>query len=227
MSEYIVWHESQVYKLPDNVSLKEGCLLEPVSIAVRCMDKVEMKLGQRVAICGGGPIGLLVLQGIKMMGATYLTLIEPVAARRELALKYGAENVIAPQSQSVVEEAMRITGNRGYDVVIECSGSIHAVEALPEITARGGKLIYAAMYPNEYEMPLNLYNAFFSKEITITGMYVAPYAYPRAMQIMPRMKLEDFTAAVYSMDRAQEAFEAHISAMHPKVLIKCNDFPGE
>lgn len=227
MSEYIVWHESQVYKLPDNVSLKQGCLLEPVSIAVRCMDKVEMKLGQRVAICGGGPIGLLVLQAIKMMGATYLTLIEPIAARRELALKYGAENVIDPSSGSVVEEAMKITGNRGYDVVIDCSGSVRAVEALPEITARGGKLIYAAMYPNEYEMPLNLYKAFFSKEITITGMYVAPYAYPRAMQIMPRMKLEDFTHAIYSMDRAQEAFAAQVSGKHPKVLIKCNDFPGE
>ena len=227
MSEYIVWHESQVYKLPDNVSLKEGCLLEPVSIAVRCMDKVEMKLGRRVAICGGGPIGLLVLQAINMMGATYLTLIEPIAARRELALKFGAENVIDPATRNVVEEAMKITEGRCYDVVIDCSGSVRAVEALPEITACGGKLIYAAMYPNDYKMPLNLYNAFFSKEITITGMYVAPYAYPRAMQIMPRMKLDEFTRAVYPIDNAEEAFAAHVSGKYPKVLIKCNDFPGE
>ncbi|HCX64407.1 MAG TPA: alcohol dehydrogenase, partial [Eubacteriaceae bacterium] len=59
MAESIVWHESQVYKLPDSVTLKEGCLLEPVSIAVRMMDKVEPKFGRRVLISGGGPIGLL------------------------------------------------------------------------------------------------------------------------------------------------------------------------
>ncbi|MDR2158624.1 MAG: alcohol dehydrogenase catalytic domain-containing protein, partial [Treponema sp.] len=55
MSEFITWHESQVYKLPDGVSLKEGCLLEPISVAVRIVDKAAPRFGARVAICGGGP----------------------------------------------------------------------------------------------------------------------------------------------------------------------------
>jgi (R,R)-butanediol dehydrogenase/meso-butanediol dehydrogenase/diacetyl reductase/L-iditol 2-dehydrogenase len=78
MSEYITWHESQVYKLPDSVSLKEGCLLEPISVAVRIVDKAAPRFGSRIAICGGGPIGLLSLQGFKMAGASQITLIEPI-----------------------------------------------------------------------------------------------------------------------------------------------------
>ncbi|MCD8138848.1 MAG: alcohol dehydrogenase catalytic domain-containing protein [Planctomycetaceae bacterium] len=227
MSESIVWHESQVYKLPDHVSLKKGCLLEPVSIAVRLMDKVGMRLGQRVAICGGGPIGLLALQAIAMMGATSLTLIEPIAERRDLARRYGVEHTIDPMTEDVAARGMALTDGKGYDVVIDCSGSVRAVQPLPLITAKGGMLIYAAMYPNDYEMPLNLFKYCYANELTITGLYVAPYAYPRAMQIMDKMQLDDFTSQVFDIDDAVAAFEMQISGKYPKILIRCNHIDGE
>lgn len=227
MSETIVWHESQVFKLPDSVSLKEGCLLEPTSIVTRLMDKISMKFGYRVAVCGGGPIGLLATQCLSMMGASKITLIEPIAERRALALKYGADSVIDPGAQNVRETAMELTKGLGYDVVIDCSGSVHAVYNLPYITSKGGNLIYAAMYPNTFEMPINLCNFFFSNEISVTGMYVAPYAYPRALQMLPRMRLADFTSKIFDIDEADEAFKAQISGKWPKILIRCNVIDGE
>ena len=227
MSEYVTWHESQVFKLPDEVSLKVGCLLEPVSVAVRMMDKINTKIGMRVAICGGGPIGLLGLQAIKMMGAVSLTLIEPIADRRELAKKYGADYVIDPMAQDVVKTGLEITDGLGYDVVIDCSGSVHAVKPLPELTAKGGQLIYAAMYPNDYEMPLNLYKYCYANELTITGLYVSPYAFPRASQIMSRFELTDFTTTVFDIDDCKAAFEAQVSGKYPKILIRCNEIEGE
>lgn len=227
MAETIVWHESQVYKLPDDVSLKTGCLLEPISIAVRASDKAALKSGQRVAICGGGPIGLLILQVMHMAGATSLTLIEPIAERRELAKKFGASHVIDPTCEDVKETALKLTNGIGYDVVFDCSGSTKAVYPLPFITARGGKLIYAAMYPNDFEMPLNLYKFCYYNELEITGLYVAPYAFPRALQLMPRMQLDDFTQKVFDIDDAEAAFEAQISGKYPKILIRCNKIDGE
>ena len=227
MSEYITWHESQVYKLPDNVSLKKGCLLEPISVAVRVIDKIGPRIGQRIAICGGGPIGLLVLQAIKMMGAVSLTLIEPIAERRALAEKLGASFVIDPMAKSVIDTAMEITGGLGYDVVVDCSGSVNAVTALPQITAKGGMLLYTAMYPNDYEMQLNLYKYCYANELTITGTYVSPYTFPRAMQIMPKMQLDDFVSAVFGIDDVEEAFMTQLSGKYPKILIRCNEFEGE
>lgn len=227
MSETIVWHESQVYKLPDNVSLKQGCLLEPTSIATRLMDKVNLKFGQTVAICGGGPIGLLATQCIKLSGCSKLVLIEPIAERRELAKKYGADAVIDPTVQSVVDEAMALTDGIGFDVVIDCSGSVHAVHDLPAITARGGTLIYSAMYPNTYEMPLNLYKYCYYNELNITGMYVAPYAFPRALSMLPKLQLDDFTSKIFDIDDAEEAFKAQVSGKWPKILIRCNKLDVE
>ncbi len=146
--EYLIWKEAQVYKLPDDISLKKGCLLEPTSIVTRIMDKVNLKFGSRVAVCGGGPIGLLTVQAMIMAGASELTLIAPIAARRELALKYGADHVIDSTTQDLSARAAEITDDLGYDVVVDCSGSVHAVEGLLPITAKCGYLLYAAQYPN-------------------------------------------------------------------------------
>ncbi|MCL2228073.1 MAG: alcohol dehydrogenase catalytic domain-containing protein [Oscillospiraceae bacterium] len=227
MSENVTWHESQVYKLPDNVSLKKACLLEPVSVCVRVMDKAGPQIGQRVAINGGGPIGLLCLQMMKMMGAVNLTLFEPIAARRELGKKYGADHCIDPTAQDVIKVANEITGGLGFDTAIEVSGNLKAAYIMPEIMAKGGKLMYVAMYPNDHEMPLNLCKAFFNKELTLTGTYVSPYAFPRAAQIMPRLQLDDFITSVYDINDVQEAFKTQVSGKYPKVLIRCNKFDGE
>lgn len=223
MSESIVWHESQVYRLPDSVSLKEGCLFEPLTIAVRIVDKAQLKLGQRVFICGGGPIGLLTLQAFKAAGATSLTLSEPLAERRALAQKYGADHVLDPTACDLITECSRITGGLGYDVVVDCSGSTRAIGPLPELTAYGGTLLFSAQYPNTYEYPLNLYKYAYKNELTISGTYIAPYAFPRAMQLLPRMQLADFTDCIYPLDDVAEAFREQLTGKHPKILIKCND----
>ncbi|MDR1319641.1 MAG: alcohol dehydrogenase catalytic domain-containing protein [Treponema sp.] len=222
MAEYVKWHKSQIVKLPDDISLKTGCLLEPVSVGVRVMDKTNMKVGQRVAVSGGGPIGLIVLQLLKMYGATHLTMIEPVAQRRELAKKYGADFVLDPVNQNIEEEGKKITRGLGYDLVIEVSGFPGAAENVLKLAARCGTIIYVAMFPNNYELPLNLYTYCYGREITITGTFVSPYVFPRAAQILGRMRLEDFTAQVYDLDDPEGAFAAHLSGKYPKILIRCN-----
>lgn len=221
--EYVIWNEAQVYKLPDNVSLKKGCLLEPISIATRVMDKINLKYGMRVAVSGGGPIGLLTLQSLKLNGASMVALIEPIADRRELAKKYGADYVIDPVSQNLQEEADKITNGLGFDVVIDCSGSVHAVEGLPPIVAKGGYLLYAAQYPNDYTLPLNLTKYLYLNEITISGMFVAPYAYPRAIQMLDKYDLDDFTSKVFPLSQGAEAFAEQVTGKYVKILIQCND----
>lgn len=218
----LIWHEDQVYKLPDEVSLKEGCLLEPMSIIVRMLDKAQMKVGMRVCVCGGGPIGLMALQAFHLYGATSLTMIEPIADRREIAAEMGAEYLIDPTAENVVDAANKITDGRGYDVVLDCSGSVHAVEPLPDITAKGGTLIYGAQYPGDYRMPFNIQEYCYFKEITVTGVMVAPYAYPRALQLLPKMDLSRLTEKVFELDDAVEAFQVQLSGKYPKILIRGN-----
>lgn len=227
MAETVTWHESQVYKLPDEVSLLKGCILEPTSVAVRIADKTRIKVGDRVAICGGGPIGQLVLQVMKMNGATSLTLIEPIAERREMALRHGAEHVIDPIAEDQAQHAEQITGGRGYDVVIDASGSPHAVGGLLDIAAQGATVVYGAMYPSDFEMPLNLSDYLYLKELTLTGVFVSPFAFTRALQILPYLDVEELTQSIFDIEDASEAFAMHVSGRFPKVIIRCNQIDEE
>lgn len=223
MSEEVVWHESQVYRLPDSVSLLEGCLLEPTSIAVRIADKARIRVGDRVAICGGGPIGQLALQVLKHAGATSLTLIEPIAARRDLALATGAEHTIDPIEENQQQRADEITDGRGYDLVVDASGSARAVGPLLDLVAPGGTIIYAAMYPHGFELPLDLGEYLYRRELTLAGVFVAPYAFPRALQLLPHLQLSGLTTTVFPLEDAATAFAEHLSGKHAKVILKCND----
>ncbi|GAA1003267.1 sorbitol dehydrogenase [Acrocarpospora pleiomorpha] len=223
MAETITWHESQIYRLPDDVTLLRGCLLEPTSVAVRIADKTRIRVGERVLICGGGPIGQLALQVMRMYGATSLTMIEPIAERREMALRHGAEHVIDPTTEDQATRAGEITDGRGYDVVIDASGSPRAVRGLLDLAAKGGTVVYSAMYPETFEMPLNLSDYLYLKELTLTGVFVSPYAFPRALQVLPHLDIDELTTAVFPLERAVDAFAAHVGGRHPKVVIRCND----
>ena len=117
MSQYVCWHMSQVYKLPDNSDLLNACLAEPMSVAVKAVEKAELNVGSRVAIFGGGGIGLMMTQLAKMAGASTVTVIEPVAAKRETALSLDADYVIDPMTEDVKARAMEITDNMGFDAV--------------------------------------------------------------------------------------------------------------
>ena len=224
MAEYITWHEQQFHKLPDDVSLKEGCLLEPSAICVRMMDKLAPKMGQTVLVCGGGPIGLLALQMLNIYGATSLTMIEPIAERRELAKSFGATHVIDPIKQNVEEEAARITGGKGFDCILDASGALPMMTTLLKLTKRGATIVYGAMYPLDYDMPLNLAEYMYRRELTVTGVLIAPYVFPRTANLLSRLNLKPFTECVYPLDQAHEAFMMNMTGKFPKVLIECN--PG-
>lgn len=223
MAETVTWHESQVYRLPGDVSLLEGCLLEPTAVAVRIVDKTELKLGETAVVCGGGPIGQLALQLLRKRGATSITMIEPIAARREMALRHGAHHVIDPLGEDQKNLADTITGGRGFDVVVDASGSTRAVGGLLEIAARGGRLVYGAMYPQGFALPVDLSRYLYFKELSLTGVFVHPYVFPRAVNMLSELELVEFTQAVFPIDRAAEAFDAHMSGAFAKVIVQCND----
>jgi (R,R)-butanediol dehydrogenase/meso-butanediol dehydrogenase/diacetyl reductase/L-iditol 2-dehydrogenase len=76
-------------------------------------------------------------------------------------------------------------------------------------------------------MPLNLYQYCYKNELTISGTYISPYTFPRAVQMISKYQLEDFTQGVFDIDDAEEAFRQQLTGKYIKVLIRCNRIDGE
>jgi 2-desacetyl-2-hydroxyethyl bacteriochlorophyllide A dehydrogenase len=109
----------------------QAAMVEPATIAVHALRRTPFPVGSSVVVQGCGPIGLLALQAARAAGAGRVVAVEPLPARRDLALALGADAAVAP------EDAAAAAGE-GADLVVECAGVPATVQAAVDLVRRGG-----------------------------------------------------------------------------------------
>ena len=221
MAEYRSYPVQQLFKVPQDIPFEHACLVEPITTASRGLSLADPMMGSTVCLSGAGSIGLIMLDLLKYRGLARITVIDPVKEKRELALEMGAQFVIDPTTQDVVAEAMRITDGLGYDTVFEMSGARSAGELCPQLVGHGGTIEYFAVYPEDYHLPLNLFDMF-NKEARIQFTFTNPTLYPRSIELLRVLDMDKLVGPVYEIDDAPKAFEDFKNAKYPKLLIHCN-----
>lgn len=219
MGEYIVVDETQIYHLPEQISLKQGCLTEPVSIAMRAIQKADIKPGQSVAIVGGGPIGVLVLQLARLSGAYPIALLDVIPEKLEIAKRLGADHTFHSNDENIIEQVKRSNEGRGYDVVIECSGAIAALDTAYKIAAPGATLVIASVYRGGAKYELDMFTVY-NRELTIKSAVLSPGLFDRSVRILNRINFAETITAEYTLDQYEEAFAAHKSGKNMKIVLK-------
>jgi (R,R)-butanediol dehydrogenase/meso-butanediol dehydrogenase/diacetyl reductase/L-iditol 2-dehydrogenase len=218
MADYGCFKESLVYPLPDDLPLDVGAFLEPLSIAVHTIDIAKMKVGDSVIITGGGPIGLLTLQLAVKAGAAKVLLSEPIAEKRELAKRFGADVIVDPLHEDLLAIANKFTDRRGFNVCIEATGIPALARQLILLSERCGSIVWAGVYPGNIDLGVPIFYMY-SKELSVHSVKLAPYSFPRALQILPKLDLKPLIT-VYPLEDALKAFEAHKKGKDIKILLK-------
>ena len=93
------------------------------------MNSLAATAGSSIAIFGGGPVGLAAVMGAVIQGCSTIILVEPIAARREIALGLGATHVIDPAAAGDLAEALRALEPAGLDYAFDTSGVVPVIEA--------------------------------------------------------------------------------------------------
>lgn len=220
-AEYAVVDVSKVYKIPDDADLMAYCLVEPANCAVRAMDLTEVKHGSTVAISGVGGIGSIVLNMLLLTGATKITAIDPIPAKRKLALDMGAQYTIDPVAEDIEGVADSITDGRGFDYVFEVSGVTVAAEPVLKILARCGTAVYFAVYPRDYKLPLNLYDLY-RKEGRIQTVFTTHSLMPRTINLIPRLQTDKIIGKVMPLSDSVESFDLFHKSLYPKIILDCS-----
>ena len=152
-AEYVCMPDYTVHKLPDNVSLKDAVLMEPlVACQHGVLEKLRIRPGDSVVIIGPGPIGLMMLQVVDLLspGMTMITGLRGVDdARLKVARELKADHVLY-NDENVVEKVMELTNGKGADIMIECSGSDEGINQLLDMSRIGGQINSFSVYDNEY-----------------------------------------------------------------------------
>ncbi len=136
--EYHIYAPGQCVPIADSITMEAAAALEPMAVALHAVNLARLKLGDRVAIMGGGPIGMLTAMAAKLAGASFVALTEPLVARRALATQFGVDLVIDPSGGNVVSVIQAVSE---IDVSFEAVGVQAAINDATLVTRPGGTTV--------------------------------------------------------------------------------------
>lgn len=132
--------------IPKNLSLPMATLVEPLAIALHSLKFAEPQTGDSIAVFGAGPIGLVTIAALKIAGAGRIFAVEPVAHRREMALRMGASAAIDPDQVDAARQILADTGGRGVDCALDCAAREHTTNWAIRASRNGGRVVLTGIH---------------------------------------------------------------------------------
>ena len=224
-ANYIVFPDNMCFKLPDQISTKEGALVEPLSVGMHAARQGEVRLGDQVIILGSGCIGLVTLLACKAHGATDITVVDVIPKRLEYAKKLGATRVINSAEVDVVAEMEKITGGAGTEKVFETAGSGVTIAQTPYLVKNGGTIILVGLSANP-EVTYN-FGKIMAKEAKIVSVFRYRNIYPSAIAAISSglIDVSGIVTHEFDFDEIQKAFDYNIQNKNDvvKAVIKMTE----
>lgn len=165
--EYVIAKAKDLFVYHDTVSFEKMAFTEPLACVVNSINRTDVQLGDDVVVIGGGTMGLLHLMVARLKGARVI-ISEPLAERREKAMRLGAYAAIDPMRTNAVEEVRRLTDGCGAAVVYNTTASPALMAQAVEMTGACGTCVaFSSMHPND-PVPVDA-GAMHTLQKTMTG----------------------------------------------------------
>jgi L-iditol 2-dehydrogenase len=205
LMNYVAHPARFAFKLPENVSLLEGALVEPLAIGINAALTGGVKLGDTVVIFGAGCIGLVSLLASKAYGATKVIIVDIIEKRLNVARGMGAITLNANKC-NVIKEIEQLTDGNGAQVVIDCAGTNTTICQTIDVAKPGGIILWVGLATDSVD-GLKL-EQISTKELTIKSIFRYKNLYPTTIAAIADGKI-DITGIVsdkYRFEDTQKAF---------------------
>ncbi len=164
-SEFFAVDASKVTPLPDNMSFDDGAMLEPLAVTVHAAKRFPDIKGAKVAILGCGPIGILLAQSAKALGAEKVLITDVSDLRLELAKKVGVDFAVNTRNKDFGDAMVEVFGKDKADVIYDCAGNDITMGQAIKYARKGSTIILVAVFGkmanvdlavlNDHELDLN------------------------------------------------------------------------
>ncbi|HSM24972.1 MAG TPA: zinc-binding dehydrogenase [Anaerolineaceae bacterium] len=220
LREKIVWDSECLFPIPDSFSYADAAMLEPLGVALHAVDLAKIKAGMTVGLYGCGPIGLLIIQLVRLAGAGTIIATDKLVHRMDKALALGANQAFLAEEGLEVDKIMAATHQRGVDVAFEVAGEQGAVDTAFQSVVPGGKVLLVGI-PADDRTSFQASVAR-RKGLTIKMVRRMKHTYPRAIELVEK-KLVDVRSLVthrFPLDQVVEAFAVAQRREGIKVIIE-------
>ncbi|KAI4701008.1 hypothetical protein J4E89_010844 [Alternaria sp. Ai002NY15] len=215
------------HKLPEDMSLDLGALLEPLSVAIQASKRAQLAPGSTVLVFGAGAVGLLVAAMAKISGAGTVVIADIDAGRVQFAVdnKFAHHSYTVPMKRgSTIEEQLDIAkevaaevgklskesgGEIGeVDAVFECTGVPSCVQASIYATRPGGKVLLIGMGTPIQTLPIS---AAALREVDILGVFRYANTYPTGIEVVSKTG-DDYPAFAKLVTHTYKGLESAVEA---------------
>ena len=156
-AEYAVNHINTLYRLPDNLTFEQACMVTTAASPLWAIDLIGGYVaGETVLILGPGPIGIIAVQLCKALGAERVILSGTRDSRLEVGKRLGADFTINVRTENLADRIREITRGKGADSVLECAGGPTSMQEALENVKRGGRIGVVAWYTGPVQVDMNL-----------------------------------------------------------------------
>jgi len=197
-------------EIPQDVSYLEAAVTEPLACVLHGAEAAGVKLGDKVAIIGAGPIGLLHLLTAKKLGAQRVIMVDLVDERLEAARKLGADETVNAGKEDVVERVRSLTGGYGADVVIEAIGLGSTWEQALKLARKGGVVLEFGGCPPGTEVIVNAEQVHYGELTVLGAFHTTPMHFRRALDFISSRTIDVRPLITREVDlgHIREAFDA-------------------
>jgi threonine dehydrogenase-like Zn-dependent dehydrogenase len=219
----------RLFAVPDDMPLTTAALAEPLAVGMQAVNQSEARPGEKVAVFGCGPIGLMALATLADRGIGDVVAVDLSPARLDLAKQVGAAHVLDPTEVDVWEELQGIHGTAPFmfgptaatDVYIEASGADQVIGDVLQHGRVDGRLVVVALH---YRPVPTSYVHLLMKQFTIRGSMEYPERFEDAIELLARRDLSGLITHTLPLDRFGEGLAVlEASKDCGKVMITMGD----
>jgi 2-desacetyl-2-hydroxyethyl bacteriochlorophyllide A dehydrogenase len=219
-AEYVALPSAQVYDVPDSLTAEQAILAEPLANIVHLFRIVSPPPLFRLAIVGAGTMGALALLTGLRVGARNVMVADVNDQRLEIMRKLGASLTVNAASSDRVAEALRSAG-RGYDLVIDASGSAPARQMAFDLCRPGGQVVLLGMATQRSEV--NFVASIRKEHRVVMSFAYTPVDFKRSLDLLiaGEIDLTPWTSRM-PLERGQEALErmSHSPGVSLKMMLE-------
>lgn len=218
-AEYLLIPEASLRLLPDDISDEVGVLIaDALGTPYHAAKKAGIRPGEYVGVFGVGPLGQMAVLSAKSFGAKLIA-VDLNERRLETARKFGADHTINPQDPDSRKQILALTGNRGLDRSLECSGAASAIHLSLNTLTNRGKHVQVGVCT---KIELNPFEQINNREIEIVGSRnFNNNELPELLDFVRRHpEVQAVITHRFPLEQAPKAFEIAARAEGLKILLK-------
>jgi L-iditol 2-dehydrogenase len=206
-AEYVAVPARNVIVLPDSISFEAAAMLEPASVGIHALQRVDFAHKKTALVFGPGTIGLLIAQWLRSLGIETVYLAGTNENQRHLAARLGFHYFYDSHEENVVEHILEETNAEGVELVLECTGFADVLQECIQTVRRGGDVIVVGNPHEDMSLPRDIYWQILRRQIRLTGTWNSSF--------IPEDAQDDWTRTLQAIEKGDLMPEKQITHRLP------------